>query len=339
MDRDIFFTLPDGRQAEIFRLRLADGFGVDITNFGGCVTALYTPDADGRITDVALGWKKPEDYLNNSCYFGALVGRTANRITAGKFTLDGRIYQLCLNDSNICSLHGGFGYSHRLWDVVCVSANEVALALFSPDGDAGYPGNLKVSVTYRITAGHMLEIEYFAESDRRTPVNLTNHTYFNLNGENYGSTADHTIFMNADRATETDTHLQPTGKVFDVTGTRYDLRQGKRFSEILQEYANGFDDNFVFGEEENILRENVAIVTAEKSGIQMSMHTTRPGVQFYMGGFLNCSGKSPYPRHSGFCLESQAWPDAVNHPEFPGIIIEPGTPHHSLTRYSFSIVK
>jgi aldose 1-epimerase len=121
-----------------------------------------------------------------------------------------------------------------------------------------------------------------------------------------------------------------------VTGTRFDLREGKRFSEILREYANGFDDNFILGDSENILRENAVIVTAEKSGIQMAVHTTRPGVQFYMGGFLNCSGKSPYPRHSGFCLETQAWPDAVNHCEFPNIIIEPGKPHRSLTRYTFS---
>lgn len=339
MKGEKFFTLPDGSDAELFKLRLADGFGADITNFGGCVTALFVPDADGNLRDIALGWKNPSDYLNNSCYFGTLVGRTANRITAGKFELDGKVYQSCLNDNNVCSLHGGFGFSHRLWQVETATDKELILTLFSPHGDGGYPGNLRVRVSYRLRDNHTFEIEYSAESDRPTVADFTNHTYFNLNGENSGVCADHIITLAADFITETDEFLQPTGKLLPVDNSCFDLRKGKKFADILSEYEGGFDDNFVLGNADHVYRENAATVTAA-SGIVMKLHTSRPGIQVYMGGFLNGDpGKSVYPRNSGFCLETQSWPDSVNHANFPSIRVEPGKPHHSITRYEFGIVK
>ena len=334
MNTETFFTLPDGRNAELIKLRLADGFGVDLTTFGGCLTALYAPDANGRLPDVLLGWKNPADYLTNPGYLGALVGRIPNRISGGRFTLDGKVYQMCLNDNNVCTLHGGFGFSHRLWDLESVSDTEAVLSLFSCHGDGGFPGDLKVKVSYRILANHTLEIEYYAESDRLTVADFTNHAYFNLDGENSASTAEHSIIIHADRVTETDKFLQPTGRILPVDGSRFDLRQAKKFREILAEYSNGFDDNFILSDGETACRE-VATVNAGSSGIKLTVSTTRPGIQFYMGGFLNDEGKSFYPRHSGFCLETQSWPDSVNHSHFPDVTIAPGKPHRSLTCYTF----
>lgn len=335
MDVEKFFTLPDGRDAELIKLRLPDGSGVDLTNFGGCLTALYVPDVCGILTDVLPGWKNPVDYLVNPGYLGALVGRIPNRISGGRFTLDGKIYQMCLNDNNICTLHGGFGFSHRLWKIEKLDDTQVTLSLFSPDGDSGFPGDLNVCVSYRWLPGHTLEIEFFAESDRLTVADFTSHAYFNLDGENTGSTADHTVVINAGAVTETDRFLQMTGKLIPVENTRFDLRHGKRFSEILSENPNGFDDNFILSSKEEACRE-VAWVTAGRSGIKLTVATTRPGLQFYMGGFLNCEGKSRYLPHSGFCLETQSWPDSVNHDHFPDVTVAPGKPHRSITRYSFS---
>lgn len=337
--KEKFFTLPDGRDAEIFHLRLEDGFGADITSFGAAIVSILTPDADGKLTDVVLGWKDPQDYFSNTSYFGTVVGRIPNRIAGGRFELDGEIYQLYLNDNRRCTLHGAFGFSHRLWQVENFSATELTLTLFSHHGDAGFPGNLFIRAAYRLLPNHTLEMEISAESDRPTVVDFTNHVYFNLDGENSASTADHNITIHADKVTETDQYLIPTGKLIDVTGTRFDLRNGKKFSTILTEYDGGFDDNFILGDKDHVYRERVAEVSAGKSGITLAVHTSRPGLQFYMGSFLNDTGKSTYPRCSGFCLETQNWPNSVNHPEFPSIRVEPGKPHHSITRYEFSVKK
>ncbi|MBR7121172.1 MAG: galactose mutarotase [Lentisphaeria bacterium] len=337
MKKELFFTLPGNRCASLFKLRLPDGFGADITDFGGCIVSLFTPDAAGKLTDVALGWKDPAGYITNPTNFGAIIGRIANRISGGKFELDGELYQLYLNDNRRCSLHGSFGFSHRLWNVENASDTELTLTLSSPHGDAGFPGQLFIRATYRLLTDHTLEMEISAESDRPTVADFTNHTYFNLDGENAGSTADHVIMIAADRYTQTDQYLQPTGRIIEVDNSRFDLRQGKRFSTIFAEYDGGFDDNFILGDADHCYRENVATVTAGYSGIRLTIHTSRPGIQLYMGNFLNDHGKSPYPRNSGFCLETQCWPDAVNHPAFPSVRVEPGKPHHSITRYNFSI--
>lgn len=338
--RKNFFTLADGRVAEIFQLRLADGFGADITSFGGAIVSIFTPDRDGKLRDVALGWRDPERYIANPGHLGALVGRVANRIGGGRFTLDGMTYQMCLNDRNASTLHGGFGYSKRLWNVESFTGTELTLSIFSPDGDAGFPGNLLVRATYRVTADHALELEFFAETDRPTVADFTNHVYFNLNGENSGVCSDHVIKIASDHVTAVDEQLIPTGKLIDVAGTRFDVRNGKRFSEIFAEHKGGFDDNFVLGNKNNVWHEDAAVVTAEGSGIQLSMSTDRPGVQVYMAGGLKGEGKScDYVPNCGFCLESQNWPNAVNHPEFPSIRLDPEKPFKGVTRYKFSTVK
>ncbi|MBR7156065.1 MAG: galactose mutarotase [Lentisphaeria bacterium] len=337
-----FFTLPDGRQASIYCLRLNDGFGIDICDYGATVTGLFVPDRNGTLRDVVLGWKEPEVYLRNPGYLGATVGRVPNRIGGGRFTLNGKIYQSCLNDRQHSTLHGGFGYSHRLWEVACCSAREIVLHLTSPDGDAGFPGKLEVFARYTITPDHTVEVVVTADADAPTIADFTNHTYFNLGGENSGSCAGHHITLAADRVTEVDEFLVPTGKLLDVTGTRFDLRQGKSFADIYAAAAVGFDDNFILGESDNVMHRNAAVVYDETSGIEMKFHTDRPGIQVYMGAHLDnapCGKSGKYVKYSGFCLESQCWPDAVNHPEFPQIFRDAEHPFQGYTCWQFSVKK
>lgn len=334
-----YFSLKDGRSANLYSLRLADGFGADITDFGGCVVSIFAPDRNGRIIDVALGWKEPAEYIRNASYLGALVGRVPNRIGGGRFELDGKIYQSCLNDRNASTLHGGFGYSHRLWNVAEVSDTKLVLTLVSPDGDAGFPGEVKVRATYRITEDHALELEVYAESDRPTVADFTSHIYFNLDGENSGECHEHTLQVNADYVTAVDENLIPTGELTDVTNTRFDVRQTRKFKDIFAEYDGGFDDNFVLSNERSKYQENVAVAVGSSSGIKLAVDTDRPGLQIYMGGTGGEGKNGRYKGRCGFCLETQGWPDSVNHPEFPSIRLEPGKPFNGITRYKFSIEK
>lgn len=339
-----FFTLPDGRTASLYRLRLPDGFGADVTDFGGCVTALRTFDRFGVLRDVALSWQEPAVYAENPGYLGALVGRIPNRIGGGRFTLDGRTYSLVRNERGCTTLHGGDGYSHRLWEVENASPTRLTLTLRSPDGDAGFPGALFIRAAYSVRADHTLELEISAEADRRTVADFTSHVYLNLEGEGFGSCATHDIALAADRTTETDDFLIPTGATRPVAGGRFDLRPGRSFADILAETPDGFDDNFILAERDHVWHENCAVVTARQSGIRLRLHTSRPGVQFYMGKYLSdapYAGKSgrPYPAFGGFCLETQCWPDAVNHPDFPPVTVEPGRPFHGLTRWQFDYLR
>lgn len=337
-----FFTLPDGRKASLYTLSLPDGVRAEITDFGGAITALYMPDREGVLRDVVLGWRDPEVYLENPGYLGALIGRVPNRIGGGRFVLDGKIYQMCLNDRDHSTLHGGFGFSHRLWDVESFSDNTLTLRLFSGDGDGGFPGNLTVRAIYTLREDHTLELEFFAACDRVSVADLTSHAYFNLAGENSGSCEDHLISINADRVTEVDEFLVPTGNLPEVAGTVFDLQNEISFAEIFSRVPNGFDDNFILCKTDDLLCSPAAVVCSQKSGIRMQIYTSQPGVQFYMGEYLpgtDSSGKSGiYYRHGGFCLETQHWPDAVNHPEFPSIRIEPGKPRHAVTRYHFDTI-
>ena len=337
------FTLPDGRTASVYRLSLPDGFGADVTDFGGCILALRTFDRAGKLRDVALGWREPEVYARNPGYLGALIGRVPNRIGGGRFTLDGREYQLVRNECGRTTRHGGDGFSHRLWQVENASPTRLTLTLRSPDGDAGFPGALFVRAAYALREDHTLELEISAEAECRTVADFTSHVYLNLEGEGFGSCATHTVALAADRLTETDAHLVPTGRILRAEG-KYDLRAGRSFADILAETPGGFDDNFILGERDHVWRENCAVVTARDSGIRLRLHTSRPGVQFYMGKYLADApdvGKSgrPYPAFGGFCLETQCWPDAVNHPGFPPVTVEPGRPFHGLTRWQFDYLK
>ena len=337
-----FFKTPDGRTAKLYRLRNSSGFGADITDFGGAIVRLLTPDRNGKLVDVVLGFAEPADYIENGPFFGALIGRVANRISNGRFTLGGKTYQLELNDSNgKNTLHGGRCYGRRLWEAEVVDDYTLKLTLNSPDGDAGFPGNVKVEVVYHITEDNALSIAYSGTSDAPTVLSLTNHSYFNLNGEGAGECGDHSIMIQAGRRTEVDEFLAPTGRNPEVAGTFYDLRAGKSFAKIHEENPNCFDDNFVLSDEAESFKENAAVAWSDRTGIELACSTTAPGVQFYMGFFLDGTlrGKteSSYPQFSAFCLETQLWPDAVNHPEFPSARLNPGGEYKQYTVYKFGV--
>ena len=337
-----FFQLPDGRTARLYSLRNSSGFGADITDFGGAIVRLLTPDRNGKLVDVVLGFAEPADYIENGPFFGALIGRVANRISNGRFTLGGKTYQLELNDSNgKNTLHGGRCYGRRLWEAEVVDDYTLKLTLNSPDGDAGFPGNVKVEVVYHITEDNALSIAYSGTSDAPTVLSLTNHSYFNLNGEGAGECGDHSIMIQAGRRTEVDEFQAPTGRNPEVAGTFYDLRAGKSFAKIHEENPNCFDDNFVLSDEAESFKENAAVAWSDRTGIELACSTTAPGVQFYMGFFLDGTlrGKteSSYPQFSAFCLETQLWPDAVNHPEFPSARLNPGGEYKQYTVYKFGV--
>lgn len=337
-----FFQLPDGRTARLYSLRNSSGFGADITDFGGAIVRLLTPDRNGKLVDVVLGFAEPADYIENGPFFGALIGRVANRISNGRFTLGGKTYQLELNDSNgKNTLHGGRCYGRRLWEAEVVDDYTLKLTLNSPDGDAGFPGNVKVEVVYHITEDNALSIAYSGTSDAPTVLSMTNHSYFNLNGEGAGECGDHSIMIQAGRRTEVDEFLAPTGRNPEVAGTFYDLRAGKSFAKIHEENPNCFDDNFVLSDEAESFKENAAVAWSDRTGIELACSTTAPGVQFYMGFFLDGTlrGKteSSYPQFSAFCLETQLWPDAVNHPEFPSARLNPGGEYKQYTVYKFGV--
>lgn len=336
-----FFKLADGTEAALYSLRNGSGFGADVTDCGGALVSLFAPDRSGRMVDVLLGYRDPALYLSNPCYFGALIGRYANRIAGGRFSLDGKEYVLECNDSaGPNTLHGGLCYGRRMWQARVVGDTTLELNLTSPDGDAGFPGRVEVTVVYHVTEANALELSYRAVSDAVTVVSMTNHAYFNLNGESAGNCDGHFVRIAADRRTEVDAFLAPTGRNPEVAGTVYDLRSGCSFEEIHRRLPRCFDDNFVLGDRAGEFRRDIAAVRAESTGIEMRVSTDAPGVQFYMGYFLDGSamGKSGfgYPQYSAFCLETQLWPDAVHHPEFPSARLAPGEVYTQRTVYAFS---
>ena len=324
-----------------YPLRNSSGFGADLLDWGGTVAAIYAPDRNGRLTDVALGWKDLKTYLGTPEYLGATVGRVANRIAGGRFELDGVTYQMKLNDgSRPNTLHGAFGYSGRLWEVRHYDGRSLTLALTSPDGDAGFPGELRVQVTYTVTEANELVLDYCYRSDRRTVANLTNHAYFNLNGEASNDFRGQKIRLNSDFYTETDRALIPTGKLLPLEGSPFDLRSFMSFEEIIANTGSGCDDNFCLRGKEGEFRV-AAEVYSENTGISLTCLTTLPGVQLYMGG---CLGNTPagksvesYRKNSGFCLETQFFPDAPHYPQFPSIAVEPDREYRSRTAYRFEV--
>ena len=335
-----FFKYPDGRSAKLYQLRCADGFGVDISDHGATIIGLYTPDRNGKIRNVALSWADPERYIKHPIYLGALVGRLANRVKNGRFTLDNVTYQLLINDRKTNSLHGGFGISGRLWQVKKHTANELILTLESLHGDGGFPGNLQISARYSISDDHKLSLEITAVPDRKTVADFTSHVYLNLDGEGNGDCSDHTITLKAPRRTAVDQMLIPTGETPEVSGTAYDLQKPRSFADIRKDFAEGLDDNYCLQNSCGIWTDAAAVVTAKESGIRLTLSTDRPGVQFYMANCLqNKPGKSGnYVKFGGFCLETQNYPDAVNRPEFPSPVITPEQPYSSRTVWAFDTI-
>jgi aldose 1-epimerase len=344
LEETVFGRLPDGTEIEQYTLSNRNGVRVGIINYGATVRDLWVPDRDGKLGNVVLGFNDLEGYLTNAPFFGGTIGRYGNRIAKGKFTLDGKEYTLPINNGPN-SLHGGkMGFNRRVWNAKSLGEANVAAVRFtyvSKDGEEGYPGNLTVSVTYTLTDDNALRISYAANTDRATPLNLTNHSYFNLAGAGNGNILKETLWLNADAYTPTDDTLIPTGEIWSVAGTPYDFRKpteiGARMAQIPK--VGGYDMNYVLNGRAGNMRE-VAEVTDSASGRVMRVYTTEPGVQFYNGIGLDGSIHGPggaYEKYGGLCLETQHYPDSPNHPAFPSTILRPGSEFHSETIYKFSV--
>jgi len=349
--KSAFGKMKDGQPVGLYTLTNTGGMEVAITNYGGVVVSIKAPDRSGKFADVVLGFDTFDAYLNNTPFFGALVGRYGNRIAKARFTLDGHEYHLAAND-NGNTLHGGLkGFDKRLWNAKDVSTKEVPaleLTYLSKDGEEGFPGNLSVTVTYSLTPKNELKIDYAATTDKDTVLNLTNHSYFNLAGQGEGDILSHLMMINGDRFTPVDATLIPTGELKSVAGTPLDFRKptaiGARIDADDQQikFGRGYDHNFVLNRKggELIL---AARVTEPSSGRVLEVLTTQPGLQFYTGNFLDGTihGKvgKVYPRRSAFCMETQRFPDSPNQPQFPTTALKPGKHFQSTTVFRFSTVK
>jgi aldose 1-epimerase len=331
-----------------------NGMRVRVLEHGCTIVGVEVPDREGRVADVALGFSDAAEYRRRHPYFGCVVGRFGNRIAGGRFSLDGREYQLATNNSpggRPCHLHGGeVGFDQRFWSREQASdegSSELRLRRVSPAGEEGYPGNLSVGLVYRLTADNSLEIEYEATTDAATPLNLTNHSYFNLRGEGSGETVlNHEVKLYASRFLPTDAGLIPTGEFRPVVGTPFDFLHPRTIGERIDQPdpqllgAGGYDHNWVLDSGGGSLSP-AAEVYEPVSGRVMQVLTTEPGVQFYTGNMLDgsCVGKSgrSYQRHGGLCLETQHFPDSPNQPGFPDTILRPGGRYSSKTVYRFGV--
>ncbi|TDH27283.1 galactose mutarotase [Segetibacter sp. 3557_3] len=333
-----------GKKVGLFVLR-NNKVQLGITNLGARIVSLIVPDRNGTATDIVLGFDSVATYLKkDKQYFGATVGRFANRIARGKFTLDGVAYQLDVNNGPN-ALHGGReGFFNQPWTVDTLTQQYISLTYISRDGEQGYPGTLNTRMSYRLTNENAVEISYYATTDKKTIINLTNHAFYNLNGAGTSTIVDHIININASAFTPIDSTSIPTGEIRSVSGTAFDLRVPVNLGDRLQQQdeqlqiAKGFDHNFVLDRQPS--GGYAARVVAPKTGITLTVNTTEPGMQFYDGHKLNPGdrdgkGGVAYPALSGFCLETQHYPDAPNHPNFPSTILEPGTRFFSRTIYTF----
>jgi aldose 1-epimerase len=345
---EVFGNTPDGKAVELYTLANIHGIQVRVMTYGGIILSVQTPDRKGHFADVTLGFDTLAGYLAKNPFFGALVGRYGNRIGNARFTLDGREYTLARNDGPN-SLHGGLkGFDKVVWQAQSFQKSaEVGLILkyTSVDGEEGYPGTLQVTVTYTLNDKNEFTLDYHATTDKSTPINLTNHTYFNLAGEGNGNILGHEMMINADRCTPVDATLIPTGKIASVKGTPLDFTKptaiGARINDKYEQLVlgNGYDHNFV------IERQGPALALAARvyepaSGRVLEVDTTEPGVQFYTGNFLDGTpaGKHGhiYNARDAFCLETQHYPDSPNKPDFPSTILKPGQTFHSTTVWRFS---
>jgi aldose 1-epimerase len=346
-----FGTTASGDQIDLYSLTNKKGMEVSVTNFGATVVTLRVPDRSGKAADVVLGFDNLEGYENGKSYFGATVGRYANRIGGGQFSIGGKTYTLPKNNGNN-SLHGGIvGFNKKVWkarEIASKDGESLELSYLSVDGEEGFPGNLSVKVVFTVPAErNELKIDYSASTDKDTVLNLSNHSYFNLAGEGNGDILDHVLTLHAKQFTPVDGTLIPTGELRDVAGTPMDFTSanviGKRIDSDYEQlvFGKGYDHNWVLARSDG---GNGAALAAEaydpKSGRRLEVLTTEPGVQFYSGNFLDGSAKGKgnkvYGRRAAFCLETQHFPDSPNHPNFPSTLLKPGSVFHSETVFRFS---
>lgn len=335
-----------GEPVTLITLRNANRVEIGIMTHGGTIFSLKTPDKNGTLADLVLGHDRAEDYTDATPYFGCITGRFANRIKHGRCPVEGRIVQLAPNDENGHHLHGGIrGLDKRNWiPTILAEQNSLLLEYVSPDGEENYPGNLSIEVTYTLNDNNELIIHYEAKTDRATPINLTNHTYFNLGGHNSGDCLNHRAIIHAETFFPTDSQSIPTGEIRSVTDTPFDFQTLEKIGARIDAddeqllFATGYDHNYCLGTAGKM--KAAARVEDPKSGRILEVETTEPGLQFYSGNKLDGSviGKenTAYKKHGGFCLETQHWPDSPNHPEFPNTILQPGKTYQSTTIYRFS---
>ncbi len=339
-----FGKMPDGSRIHLYTLANRNGVQVRIADYGATVVSLHTPDRDGRVGDVVLGFSSIEPYFDKSPYFGAILGRYGNRIGKARFTLDGKTYRLAKN-SGPNSLHGGLkGFNKRLWSAEVRGPNCVRFSRLSPDGEEGYPGNLKVAVTYTLNERNELRLNFTAQTDKPTVLNLGNHSFFNLAGAGNGSILGHEIKIHASRYNPVDKNILVTGETRDVAGTPMDLREWTTLGANIQAVGGdpvGYDHNFVL-DRWPVSRPALAVEVREpKSGRVMNVYTDQPGVQLYTSNFLDGTirgkGGKVYRQHDAFCVETQHFPDSPNHPEFPTTVLRPGEMFRSTTVFRFGV--
>lgn len=338
-------TLPDGGKVTQYTLKNANGLSVSIINYGGILTEVNVPDRNGKAANVTLGFDSLEGYLGPDPYFGALVGRYGNRIAKGQFTLDGKTYKLATNNG-VNHLHGGkVGFNDRMWQAEPTTADgspALKLTYVSENGEEGYPGELTSEVTYSLTDENELKIEYKATTTAATPINLTNHAYWNLAGERSGTILDHVLTLHCDEYLPVDDTLIPTGELKSVKDTPMDFTSPHKIGERIAHTGGdpvGYDHCYVVNGDAGKLRPAAKVVD-EKSGRVMEVSTTEPGIQFYSGNFLDGSeANGGYPKHGGMCLEAQVFPNSPNTPSFPNSILRPGETYRQTTVHKFSTLK
>lgn len=339
-----FEKTVDGKQTHLYTLKNKNGMIMTMTNFGGRVVNLLVPDSAGKMIDVSVGLGSVDDYIKSTeRYYGATIGRYGNRIAKGHFTLDGKQYTLAINNAPN-TLHGGKkGYQDVVWDAKKLNDQTLELTYLSKDMEEGFPGNLHIKVTYTLTDDNSVKIDYEATTDKTTVVNLTNHTYFNLNGEGSGTILNHIVQINADNYTPVDSTLIPTGKIEPVKGTPLDFTKptaiGARINDDNQQLKNGkgYDHNFVLNKHE--MSQPIAIVKGDKTGIVMEIYSEEPGLQFYSGNFMQAKNIMKYGEkddyRTAFAMETQHFPDSPNQPLFPSTVLKPGQVYKTQTIYKF----
>ncbi|MCM1145844.1 MAG: galactose mutarotase [Clostridium sp.] len=344
MVKEFFGIAKDGKDVYTFTLKNANGMKARVMNFGAVLVNLYVPDKNGNLADVVLGYDKLEDYYGNESFFGVTIGPSANRVGNASFRIDGRIYQLDINDG-VNNLHSNkeLGYHKRVWDIESADDNSVTFSITAPDGDMGFPGNKKISMTYSLSDDNKLTLAYHGTSDANTLINMTNHTYFNLSGHQAGSIEDHLLTIHASHYTPVIPGAIPTGEIAPVAGTPMDFTSPKPIGRDIRDdfeqlkLTFGYDHNFVIDGADGTLRE-IAVVEDPKSDRKIKAFSTLPGVQFYAG---NCieeeTGKDGtlYGARMGMCLETQYFPDSINKPEFPSVVFGPDRDYEAVTVYQF----
>ena len=347
MKKSAFGVTKRGEPVTLYRLENKAGASVELLDYGATVRALQVPDKNGRMTDVVLGFDSIDGYEKNEAYLGAFIGRYANRIGGARFVLEengeSRAYRVTANEKNRC-LHGGAqGFDKCMYEVT-EEGDAFVFSRLSPDGEEGFPGNLSVRVAYRLTEENALEISYLATTDRKTVINLTNHSYFNLNGA--GNILNHTLMIDAASITETDENFNITGNLLPVCGTPFDFREKKTVGRDIKNdhaqlrYGSGYDHNFVLNGQGF---RRIASLEGDESGIVMDVFTDMPGVQFYAANFLAGGpvgkGGRVHENHGALCLETQNYPDAPNQKSFPCAVLSPGSVYETRTTYAFSVAK